>query len=75
MVCHHRIVAAVIRVDDVSKRSLLHHNKSLKERLIHLRRQQEVEEFWALRKVSFDVEPLRPSGSSGRMAADGRTFI
>ena len=42
-------------MDDVSKRFTLHHNKSLKERLIHLRRQQEAEEFWALRDVTFDV--------------------
>jgi ABC-2 type transport system ATP-binding protein len=48
-------VPPAIRVVDVSKRFTLHHNKSLKERIVHLRRQQAVEDFWALRHIDIEL--------------------
>src|SRR5207244_3087590 len=65
IVADNRAVTQVIRVHDVSKRFTLHHNKSLKERLIHLRRHQEVEEFWALRGITFDIAAATTVGLTG----------
>ena len=50
-------MAPVIRVLDVSKRFQLHHDKSLKERLLNtVRRKSTRDEFWALRRVGFELE-------------------
>jgi ABC-2 type transport system ATP-binding protein len=61
-------VGALIRVADVSKRFRLHHDKSLKERLVLLGRRRETEEFWALRHISFEIEG---AGTLGLIGANG----
>jgi ABC-2 type transport system ATP-binding protein len=51
----------IIRVDGVSKRFVLHPDKSVKERLLHLRRSApHRQEFWALR----DIDLVVPAGST-----------
>ena len=69
------LVNPVIRVLDVSKRFELHHNKSIKERVLHLRRQQEVEDFWALRHVSVELEESRTLGLIGANGSGKTTLL
>ncbi|WP_285025895.1 ABC transporter ATP-binding protein [Plantibacter sp. ME-Dv--P-122b] len=49
----------IIRVDQVSKRFIIHKDKSLKERIVNIGRRG-TEDFWALRDVSLDI----PLGST-----------
>ena len=65
----------VIRVVDVSKKFNLHHDKSLKERLIHLRAQQDVEDFWALRNVGFELEESHTLGLIGANGSGKSTLL
>ncbi|MEW6154637.1 MAG: ABC transporter ATP-binding protein [Actinomycetota bacterium] len=57
----------IVRVVDVSKRFNLHHDKSLKERLVNVRKGSD-EDFWALRGVGFD---LAESNTLGLIGANG----
>lgn len=59
----------VIRIEDVSKRFVLHKDKSLKERLVNFGRSRaHKEDFWALRDVNLAIQ----SGSSvGLVGANG----
>ena len=66
----------VIRVQDVSKRFNIHKDKSLKERVVNFRRSQEhVEEFWALRDVSFNVDGGHTLGLIGRNGSGKSTLL
>ena len=59
----------VIRVSGVSKRFVLNRDKSLKERVVSYRRTRDhIEDFWALKDVSFD---LAPSSTLGLIGANG----
>ena len=68
-------MAPAVRVVDVSKRFTLYHNKSLKERLVHLRRQQQVEDFWALRDISFELDPSHTLGLIGPNGSGKSTLL
>ncbi len=67
-------MAPVIRVVDVSKRFRLHHDKSVKERLVGFRRHR-TEEFWALRGVAFEVDASHTVGLIGANGSGKSTLL
>jgi ABC-2 type transport system ATP-binding protein len=51
----------IVRVEDVSKRFILHKDKSVKERLVNFSRSRRYrDDFWALKDISFEI----PAGST-----------
>jgi len=61
-------VSTVVVASEVSKRFRLHHDRSLKERVLNRRRAAATEDFWALRDVSFE---LAESTTLGLIGANG----
>jgi ABC-2 type transport system ATP-binding protein len=56
----------VIAVKEVSKRFVIHQDKSIKDRVLHPRRTREhAEDFWALRNVSIDIKSGNTIGLIG----------
>ncbi|MCU1462330.1 MAG: transporter ATP-binding protein [Acidimicrobiales bacterium] len=68
-------MAVVIRVSDVSKEFKLHHDKSLKERIINLRRTETIEPFWALKHVGFELEQSHTLGLIGANGSGKSTLL
>ena len=67
-------MAPVIRVVDVSKRFRLHHDNSVKERLLKLNRRRG-EDFWALRGIGFELEPSHTLGLIGANGSGKSTLL
>jgi ABC-2 type transport system ATP-binding protein len=66
--------SAIIRVVDVAKKFNLHHDKSLKERLLRSRR-PDVEDFWAVRNVTFDLDESHTLGLIGANGSGKSTLL
>lgn len=67
------MTSTIIKLDDVSKRFVLHKHKSVKERIVNFGRgRQFQEDFWALRDVDLEV----PLGSTlGLVGQIGRAHV
>ncbi len=66
----------VIRVDGVSKRFTIRKDKSLKERLVNFRRSAaHAEVFWALREVSFELDPATTLALIGHNGSGKSTLL
>ena len=67
-------MSSIIRAQGISKRFLLHHDKSLKERVLN-RNQRRVEDFWALRNVTFELEEATTLGIIGANGSGKSTLL
>jgi ABC-2 type transport system ATP-binding protein len=67
-------MAPVIRAVDVSKRFELHHDKSLKERLLN-RGRSRVEPFWAVHNIDFELEESHTLGLIGANGSGKSTLL
>ena len=64
----------IVRVVDVSKRFNLHHDKSLKERMVNARKGSD-EDFWALKGVGFDLDESNTLGLIGANGSGKSTLL
>ncbi len=65
----------IVRVVDVSKRFNLHHDKSLKERLLSRAKGSSDEDFWALQNVAFDLDESNTLGLIGANGSGKSTLL
>jgi ABC-2 type transport system ATP-binding protein len=67
-------LSTAVRVHDISKRFSLHHDKSLKERVVRFR-QDSTEDFWALKNISFELEEANTLGLIGANGSGKSTLL
>src|SRR5207302_11422823 len=53
----------------------LHHDKSLRDRIINLRRNETIEPFWALKNVGFELEQSNTLGLIGANGSGKSTLL
>jgi ABC-2 type transport system ATP-binding protein len=68
------VTTPIVRVVDVSKRFNLHHDKSLKERMVNARKGSN-EDFWALKGVGFDLDESHTLGLIGANGSGKSTLL
>lgn len=67
---------SIVRVEDVSKRFVLHKDKSLKERVLRVgRSRRDVEDFWALRDITTDIHAGTTVGLIGANGSGKSTLL
>ncbi|WP_349361545.1 ABC transporter ATP-binding protein [Cryobacterium sp. PH31-O1] len=67
---------SIVQVQNVSKRFLLHKDKSLKERIMFMgRARKQVEDFWALRDISLDIVAGSTVGLVGHNGSGKSTLL
>jgi ABC-2 type transport system ATP-binding protein len=69
------VTAPLIKVEGVSKKFRLRHDKSLKERLTSMGKTQPQDEFWALRDIDFEVEPATTLALVGQNGSGKSTLL
>ena len=66
----------VIAVEQVSKRFVIHQDKSIKDRILHPNRtRQHAEDFWALRELSIDIKSGNTIGLIGPNGSGKSTLL
>lgn len=69
------MAAPLIRVEGVSKRFRLRHDKSLKERLTAIGKPSPSDAFWALRDIDFEVDPATTLALVGQNGSGKSTLL
>lgn len=67
---------SIVRIEDVSKRFVLHKDKSLKERVLNVgRSRRHADDFWALRDITTDIQAGTTVGLIGANGSGKSTLL